>query len=71
MRLHLNVDCKVIARLGELLGSPEHAPAAARALGLLRPLVALLSQTDEQQRYMSSEAALAQICALAERLVDA
>ncbi|PRQ08730.1 ATP-binding protein [Enhygromyxa salina] len=69
VRLHLNLDCRVIAQLGERLGTPERATAAAGALGLLRPLVALLSQTDEQQRYMSSEAALTQICELAERLV--
>ena len=33
------------------------------------PLVALLSHSDEQQRYMTGEAALRGVCEVAERLV--
>jgi molecular chaperone HtpG len=70
LRLHLNVDCAIIRRLaGMLAHDPGHA-AAQRTLALLRPLVALLSQVDEQQRYMSGEAALRQICELAASLLD-
>jgi molecular chaperone HtpG len=56
LRLHLNLDCPIIARLGANLAAGDHR--TARVLALLRPLVALLSQVDEQQRYMTGEAAL-------------
>ena len=70
LRLHLNVDCEIIGRLGAALVGDPGGPAATRTLALLRPLVALLSQVDEQQRYMTGEAALRQICELAATLLD-
>jgi molecular chaperone HtpG len=71
VRLHLNLDCPAIARLAEVLARDEHDPGALAALALLRPLVALLSHSDEQQRYMTGEAALRGVCEVAERLVGA
>ena len=69
LRLHLNLDAPVVAKLAAALADdPEHA-GAARTLALLRPLVVLLSQVDEQQRYMTGQAALAQVCAVAEGLL--
>jgi molecular chaperone HtpG len=70
LRLHLNVECEVVRALGSRLARAPDAPAAMRTLALLRPLVALLSQVDEQQRYMTGEAALRQICELAVTLLD-
>jgi molecular chaperone HtpG len=69
VRLHLNLDCLAITRLAEALARDEHDPGAIAALALLRPLVALLSHSDEQQRYMTGEAALRGVCQVAERLV--
>lgn len=69
VRLHLNLDCPAIARLAEVLARDEHDAGALAALALLRPLVALLSHSDEQQRYMTGEAALRGVCEVAERLV--
>lgn len=69
VRLHLNLDCPAIARLAEALARDEQAAGAKAALALLRPLVALLSHSDEQQRYMTGEAALRGVCEVAERLV--
>lgn len=69
VRLHLNLDCPAIARLAEALGRDEQDAGASAALMLLRPLVALLSHSDEQQRYMTGEAALRGVCEVAERLV--
>lgn len=70
LRLHLNLDCEVIAGLGEALARDPQQLAVSQTLALLRPLVALLSQVDEQQRYMTGEAALRQICALAQTLLE-
>ncbi len=75
LRLHLNLDCPAIDRLGRRLARAEHAPsepgpsATSRALALLRPLVALLSQIDEHDQTMSSEQALRELCSLAELLL--
>lgn len=69
VRLHLNVDCPVIEQLGEALARDREDAGARSALALLRPLVALLSHSDEQQRYMSSEAALEGVCEVAGRLI--
>jgi molecular chaperone HtpG len=69
VRLHLNLDCPAIARLAEALARDEQDGGALAALALLRPLVALLSHSDEQQRYMTGEAALRGVCEVAERLV--
>ena len=69
VRLHLNCDCPAIARLAEVLARDEHDAGAQAALALLRPLVALLSHSDEQQRYMTGETALRGVCEVAERLV--
>jgi molecular chaperone HtpG len=69
VRLHLNLDCPAIARLAEVLARDEQHAGALAALALLRPLVALLSHSDEQQRYMTGEAALRGVCEVAERLV--
>jgi molecular chaperone HtpG len=69
VRLHLNLDCPTIARLADALTQDERHPGALAALALLRPLVALLSHSDEQQRYMTGEAALRGVCEVAERLV--
>ena len=68
-RLHLNLDCALIDKLGQALAHDAQHPSAQASLALLRPLVALLSQLDEQQRYMGSEDALRQICAVAEGLL--
>ncbi len=69
LRLHLNIDCAIVRRLGEVLADERDDASATRVLALLRPLVALLSQVDEQQRYMTGEAALRQICELASQLL--
>lgn len=69
VRLHLNLDCPAIAKLADVLARDEHDAGAVAALALLRPLVALLSHSDEQQRYMTGEAALRGVCEVAERLV--
>ncbi|MFV8749306.1 ATP-binding protein [Nannocystaceae bacterium ST9] len=70
LRLHLNLDCPVIDQLGRRLADQgPDAPAARRALALLRPLVALLSQIDEHDPTMSSEQALRELCSLAETLL--
>lgn len=70
LRLHLNLDCPVIARLAAALveRGPDD-PALRRALALLRPLVALLSQLDEHDGAMSSEQALRELCSLSEALL--
>lgn len=70
LRLHLNLDCPAIERLGRALavGGAE-APATRQALALLRPLVALLSQLDEHDATMSSEQALRELCSLSEALL--
>ncbi|MCA9686110.1 MAG: hypothetical protein KC457_28315, partial [Myxococcales bacterium] len=68
MRLYLNLDCPLLAALGR--GLAEASPAATQVLTLLRPLVALLSHIDEQQRYMSSEQALRALCTLGERMLE-
>ena len=70
LRLHCNLDCPVVARLAEILAREPDSPHAARALALLRPLVALLSQIDEHQRYMTSEDALREVCTLASELLE-
>lgn len=70
LRLHLNVDCEIIRRLGAALAGDPDNLAARRTLALLRPLVALLSQVDEQLPYMSGEAALREVCELAATLLD-
>jgi molecular chaperone HtpG len=69
VRLHLNLDCLVISRLADVLARDEQDVGALAAVALLRPLVALLSHSDEQQRYMTGEAALRGVCEVAERLV--
>jgi molecular chaperone HtpG len=70
LRLHLNLDCPAIEQLGRKLATagPDD-PAAARALALLRPLVALLSQIDDHDPTMSSEQALRELCSLTETLL--
>jgi molecular chaperone HtpG len=70
LRLHLNLDCPAIARLAAALveQGPEYPPLR-RALALLRPLVALLSQLDEHDGAMSSEQALRELCTLSEELL--
>jgi len=67
-RLHLNLDCAAIVALGRAL--IEDRSRAAAGLALLRPLVALLSGVDEQQRYMSGELALRELCEVARTLVE-
>jgi molecular chaperone HtpG len=68
VRLHLNCACPVITKLGDALA--HERDGAQQALALLRPLVALLSHSDEQQRYMSSEVALRGVCEVAVALVE-
>jgi molecular chaperone HtpG len=70
VRLHLNLDCPAIAKLADALARDEQDAGAHAALSLLRPLVALLSHSDEQQSYMTGEAALRGVCEVAERLVS-
>ncbi|NVB42941.1 ATP-binding protein [Pseudenhygromyxa sp. WMMC2535] len=67
VRLHLNLDCQAIVTLGAGLAGGEGQARGGEALGLLRALVPLLSQSEEA-RYMSNEDALRAICTLAERL---
>lgn len=70
LRLHLNLDCPAIEQLGRRLARAESGDAATgRALALLRPLVALLSQIDEHDQTMSSEQALRELCSLTEHLL--
>lgn len=70
LRLHLNLDCPAIDQLGRKLAVSEpDERTIARALALLRPLVALLSQIDEHDQTMSSEQALRELCSLTEQLL--
>lgn len=69
LRLHLNLECPAIAELGASLGRRPADPQARRALSLLKPLVALLAQSSEHERYMSTQRALEEICGLAETLL--
>ncbi len=70
LRLHLNLDCPAIDRLGHRLAEDDpNTPTTGRALALLRPLVALLSQIDEHDQTMTSEQALRELCSLTEQLL--
>ncbi len=70
LRLYLNLDCPAMAKLGDRLGRDAADAAARQAVELLRPLVALLSQIDEHERYMASEQALRRLCEWTDALLS-